>query len=90
MTKTRYTVPVTSNKGVIGFSSPMERGPKPQHRTWSAAFSFVPPVLAARVGGRKPCRFRSAFPGLLTRSSRRPRLAAGVTVITNRNVRSAS
>lgn len=50
-----YTTPVTSKKGVIGCESPKHGGTKP-HPARFAALSLVAPVLAARMGGRKPCR----------------------------------
>ena len=37
------------------------------------------------MGGLAPCRFPQGCPGLLTRSSRRPRLAAGALVVANRH-----
>lgn len=80
-----YTACVSSKKGGIGFDSPPNHcDVSRSHRTWSAAFDFVPPVLAARMGGRKPCRFTQVVPGLSTRSSRRLRLTADASVVANR------
>lgn len=69
-------------KTVAGFSSPItdcdkSRSSAPQI---SCGFFVCAPVMAARMGGRKPCRVTPVGTGLLTRSSRHPRLAAGVPV----------
>lgn len=64
-----------------GFGSPEKHCDESRsHRIRSAAFLFAPQVLAARAGGREPCRFTLVLPGLPTCSSRRHRLEAMATV----------
>lgn len=50
-----YTAPVTPHKGVIGCGSPIDRCDTSRSPARFAAVSFRAPVLAARMGGRKPC-----------------------------------
>lgn len=50
----------------------------------SAASLSVPPVLAARMGGRKARRFPQGLPGTPTHSSCRLRLASRAAVVANR------
>ncbi len=58
-----YTAPVTSKKGVIGFGSPLTSCDESRSQpAGSAAFSFVPPVLAARREGASPAGFRKDVP----------------------------
>lgn len=53
--------------------------------TCLAASLFVPPFLAARMGGREARRFPQGLPGTPTRSSCRPQLALGAAVVANRS-----
>ena len=70
----------------VGFGSPLQSCDESRsHRTWSAAFSFALQFLAARMGGREPCRFPQGLPGLPTRSSCRPLLEERTAVVANRN-----
>ncbi len=52
-----YNARVTSKKGVMGCESLMYGGELSRSLVSLAAFSFRAPVMAARMGGRKPCRF---------------------------------
>lgn len=63
----------------FGFDSLMNGGTS-RTSARTAAFLIRPPVLAARMGGRKPCRLASAVPGLSTRPSRRPHLTVSAPV----------
>ena len=63
----------------IGFDSSMNGGTS-RNSARNAAFLIRSPVLAARMGGRRPCRLASAVPGLSTRPSCRPHLTVGVSV----------
>ncbi len=78
--KKSYTSPVTSKKGVIGFSSPTHMRPKAATPQWFAASFFVSPVLAARWEGASPAGKCSACARSANPSSRLPRLAASGTV----------
>lgn len=81
-----YTAPVTAST-VIGLGNPLT--PYDESRRTpavSAASLSVPPVLVARMGSRKARRFPQGLPGLLTRSSHRPCLAAEAVVYSNRNL----
>jgi len=83
---TEYTAPVTSKKGVIGIGVPQQ--PCSESRRTpavSAAFSLVPPFMAARMGSRKARRFPQGLPGTPTCSSCRPQLALGSAVVANRS-----
>ena len=81
-TRLWHNLPVSSE---IGFGSPLHRcSASRSHPAVSAASLSVPPVLAARTGGRKACRFAQAVPGLPTRSSCRQRLEAWAAVVANR------
>lgn len=64
----------------LGFDSSMNGGAS-RNSARNAAFLIQPPVLAARMGGRKPCRLAPAVPGLSTRPSRRPHLTVGAPVL---------
>lgn len=81
-----YTAPVTSKKGVIGIGVPLNRCDESRSflRRNPAASLSMPPVLAARTGGRKAHRFAQAVPCTPTRSSCRPQLALGAAVVANR------
>ena len=68
------------NTLAFGFDSLMNGGTS-RNSVRNAAFLIQPPVLAARMGGRKPCRLASAVPGLSTRPSRRPHLTVGAPVL---------
>ena len=71
-------------KTAAGFSSPIDHAAKAAIPHRSAAFSLRLQFYGGSAGGRKPCRFNAPRgPGLLTRSSRHPRLAAGVSVFAN-------
>lgn len=63
----------------IRFDS-LKNGGTSRNSARNAAFLIQPPVLAARMGGRKPCRLASAVPGLSTHSSRRPHLTVSAPV----------
>ena len=67
------------NTLAVGFDSSMNGGTS-RNSARNAAFLIQPPVLAARTGGRKPCRLASAVPGLSTRPSRRPHLTVSAPV----------
>lgn len=67
------------NTLAFGFDSLMNGGTS-RNSARNAAFLIQPPVLAARMGGRKPCRLASAVPGLSTRPSRRPHLTVSAPV----------
>lgn len=77
-----YTQAVSKEIGFDSLSNHCDESRS--YRKGIAAFLFVPQVLAARMGGRKPCRFTQVVPGLSTRSSRRPCLTAGSAVFVNR------
>lgn len=58
-----YTAPITSKNGVIGFGSPLTSCDESRSRpAGPAAFSFAPPVLAARREGSRPAGFRKDVP----------------------------
>lgn len=80
------TVRVPGKKSPVGFDSPSHRCSESRSHcpAVSAASLSVPPVLAARTGGREACRFAQAVPGLSTRSSCRQRLTAWAVVVANR------
>jgi hypothetical protein len=82
----RYTSPVSSNKGLIGFGIPCNRCDASRRLCTAdrAASLFVPPVMAARMGGLAARRFAQAVPGIPTRSSCRPRLESGAAVVAKR------
>jgi len=62
-TSASYTCPVTSKKGVIGIGVPPRPCSESRRTTVvRAAFSLAPPVLAARMGGRKARRSRQGLP----------------------------
>ena len=63
----------------IRFDS-LKNGGTSRNSARNAAFLIQPQVLAARMGGRKPCRLASAVPGLSTRPSRRPHLTVSAPV----------
>lgn len=68
-------------KSAVGFGSPPDHCDESRSSTADlAAFLFAPPVLAARMGGRKPCRFTPVVAGLPTCSCRRHRLEARAAV----------
>lgn len=81
-----YTTPVASIMGVTGICSPWH--PYDDSRRFSsadpAASLSVPPVLAARMGGPRACRFPQGVPGLQTRSSCRLQFAVDAVVFANR------
>lgn len=77
------TIQVLREKGAAGFDSPtklLRQEPRNRHGI-SGSHRLRLQFLAARTGGRKPCRFSQELPGLSTRSSRRPRLTAGASVV---------
>ena len=79
-----YNSRVASKKGAIGFDSSCHlcsRRPQFLSARLAAFTVFELPVMAARMGGRKPCRFSPEVPGLSTRPSCRPRLTAGAAVL---------
>ena len=82
-----YTATVTSKKGVIGIGVPMHRCD--ESRSFSsaeyAASLSVPPVMAARMGGRKARRFPQGLPGTPAHLSCRLRLASRAAVVANRS-----
>ena len=81
-TAVRSYTAASRKKSASGFGSPSKFCDESRsYRTWSAAFLFAPPVLAARTGRREPCRFSSELPGLPTRSSCRHRLEAVAAVV---------
>ena len=84
-----YNSAVASHKGAIGFSSPRNHcSEKPQFLPARlAAFTvFGLPVLGGSDGRARALPVsRKWLPGLLTRPSRRPCLAAGAAVVANRN-----
>ena len=81
-----YIPPVASKKGVIGIGVPQQPCSESRRTTAvSAAFSLVPPFMAARMGSRKARRFPQGLPGTPTRSSCRPQLALGSAVVANRS-----
>lgn len=82
----RYTPAVTSKKGVIGIGVPLQSHDESRGLSAESAASLsVPPVLAARMGGREARRFPQGLPGTPTRSSCRPRLASRAAVVANRS-----
>lgn len=79
------TIPVLCEKDGVGFCSPLNRCDASRSSTADPAASLsVPPVLAARTGGPRACRFAQAVPGLQTRLSCRPQFAVGAAVVANR------
>lgn len=80
-----YTLSISSKKGLIGIGVPCNRCDASRSSPADHAASlFVPPVLVARMGGRKARRFAQAVPGTPTRSSCRPQLALGAAVVAKR------
>lgn len=81
-----YNRLVSSKKGLIGFGIPCNHCDESRRTAQFAAFSLCAPVLAARMGGRKACRFTQVVPGIPTCSSCRPRLESSATVFANRTI----
>lgn len=80
-----HNPPVSSKRGLIGIGVPKHPYDESRRTPAVAAASLsVPPVLVARMGGRKACRFPQGVPGTPTRSSHRLQLALGAVVFANR------
>jgi hypothetical protein len=79
-----HNAPVPAKKAEIGFDSPNERGSGRNDPHRLRPCHLVSPLMVARVGGRKPCRFASAFAGLSTRPGCRPGLTAWSAVVNER------
>jgi hypothetical protein len=88
MSKLRYTLGVTSKKGVIGFSDLRKHCDESRSSNSHAASLFVHPVLGgANRRGASSCRFASVFRGSLTGLHHRPNLAIGPVVCLSKHWR---
>lgn len=75
--------PASTKKVEVGGESPNDRGQGRTDTARLAAFAFGRQFLAARMGGRKPCRFRSAVAGLSHPSGLPPYVRVGAAVVIN-------
>lgn len=80
-------VPAPHEKGEVGIGVPKQLHDESRglFSAESAASLSVPPVLAARMGGRKARRFPQGLPGTPTHLSCRLRLASRAAVVANRS-----
>ena len=80
-------VPAPHEKGEVGIGVPKQLHDESRglFSVESAASLSVPPVLAARMGGRKARRFPQGLPGTPAHSSCRLRLASRAAVVANRS-----